>query len=433
MVNEKTMTRRKGSLQLEKNGIWTARVTVDGRTMCRSTGTTMRAEAEMALARLVVLAECGRKRTLERAALLKAWPRYEASSAAARLAQSSRNTKYRAWVHFSVWMNEMHPEVKDPQGVTRRMAEEYLSVFQGGHAPVTCNLRICLLREMFRFFLEDAETEDNPWDGIRLRAADGYTRRELTLEEVRRLIVAATACGREWRMLFSLAIYTGMRLGDCCRLKWESVNLEASIMQIVPHKTRRYLAGRPVTIPLHSELEGMLTETPEGERSGFVMGKIAEDFTLHRWSISRKLAKIFAAAGITTSVMIEGRERRTPEATFHSLRHTFVSIAVNAGVPLATVQSIVGHTSTAMTRHYYHPNEEALRQAVDAIPPIGREGRTPPRPFGSREGRASPRPLRWTPRPTLCARLKELEKAKKKGLISSDEFALLRQGVLAEA
>lgn len=422
------MARRRGSLQLEKNGIWTARVRVDGRTVCRSTGTAQRSEAEESLARLVIIAECGRRRTIEKSALLKAWPRYEASAVAARLAPASRKTKYRVWLHFSVWMHKTHPDVREPQEVTRSMAEEYLTFFQGGHAPVTCNLRICYLREMFRFMLgEDGMANSNPWEGVRLRANDGYTRRELSLDEVRRLLAVSEVCGREWRMLFSLAVYTGMRLGDCCCLTWEAVNLSSSIIQIVPRKTRRYLSARPVTIPLHPELVGMLKETPPELRNGFVISSIAQDFTQRRWVVSRKLDRIFAKAGIKTSVMLEGRERRTPSATFHSLRHTFVSIAVNAGVPLATVQSIVGHTSTAMTRHYYHPNEIALRQAVNAIPPIVSGVASPPR--------LRQRGVRLTASlvPTFCSRLRQLEKARKRGLISADEFTSLRQKILAEA
>lgn len=73
----------------------------------------------------------------------------------------------------------------------------------------------------------------------------------------------------------------------------------------------------------------------------------------------------------SASVRVEGRSRKSVVASFHSLRHTFVSISANAGVPLPVVQSIVGHCSTAMTRHYYHESENALRQAVEAIPAIG--------------------------------------------------------------
>ena len=89
-----------------------------------------------------------------------------------------------------------------------------------------------------------------------------------------------------------------------------------------------------------------------------------------RWQVSHELSSIFKQANIQTSVRLEGRHRKTPEATFHSLRHTFVSFAANAGVPLHIVQSIVGHESTAMTRHYYHENIDALKSAVAAIPTL---------------------------------------------------------------
>lgn len=422
------MARKKGSLQLEKNGMWTARVRVNGRTYSRSTGTCVRAEAEASLERLVVMADCGRKRMKESAALLRAWPRYEASAVASRLAHGSRQAKYRIWLHFSVWLHETHPEVREPQDVTHAMAEEYLAFFQGGHAPVTCTLRICFLREMFRVVLMSYGGEArNPWDGFRPKSGPVCARRELTLDEVRRLLDAADGFGREWRTLFSLAIYTGMRLGDCCRLGWDAVDLASSMIRIVPHKTRRYYAGHPIVIPLHPELAALLGETRPEDRSGFVMDGIAQDFVSRRWAVSRNLGRIFRKSNITTNVRLEGRERRTPLATFHSLRHTFVSMAVNAGVPLATVQSIVGHTSTAMTRHYYHPSEDALRQAVNAIPAVGRNDPVASSSAG-RDHRA-----RRNPRTSLCVRLRELEKAKRLGLISDEEHSALRRAVLADA
>ena len=439
------MARRRGCLQQERNGIWTARVRIDGRTYCRTTGTGIRAEAEASLERLVVMADRGRRRRLERVPLLKAWPRFEASAAAARLTPGSRQAKYRIWLSFATWLHETHPEAKEPRLVTHSMAEEYLAFYQRGHAPSTCTLRICFLREMFRVILASGGDDvRNPWDGVQPKSGPVCPRRELTLDEVRRLLAVADGFGREWRMLFSLAIYTGMRLGDCCRLGWESVDLASSVIQIVPHKTRRYFTGRPVVIPLHPELAALLGRTRPDLRSGFVMDSIAHDFASRRWMVSRTLKRIFEVANIRTSILLEGRERMTPLATFHSLRHTFVSIAVNAGVPLATVQSIVGHSSTAMTRHYYHPSTDALREAVNAIPPVGGDGTATIRASRAAslvggDGIATIRASRATACftraavPGLCARLRELEKARKRGLISADEFSALRQSILASA
>ena len=77
-----------------------------------------------------------------------------------------------------------------------------------------------------------------------------------------------------------------------------------------------------------------------------------------------------------------------------------MSFATNSGVPLPVVQSIVGHHSSAMTRHYYHANEEALRKAVDAVPDFeetsrggnGAERRQEPAVREATPARASARP-----------------------------------------
>ena len=103
---------------------------------------------------------------------------------------------------------------------------------------------------------------------------------------------------------------------------------------------------------------------------GPVLPRIADLYVQSRWRVSHELSRIFKAANIQTSIRLEGRHRWTPEATFHSLWHTFVSFAANAVVLLHIVQSIVGHESTAMTWHYYHGNLAALKSAVAAIPTL---------------------------------------------------------------
>jgi Phage integrase family len=56
------------------------------------------------------------------------------------------------------------------------------------------------------------------------------------------------------------------------------------------------------------------------------------------------------------------------EVGFHSLSHTFVSLCRESNAPLAVVESIVGHSNPAMTRHYTHVGELAAGQAVAALP-----------------------------------------------------------------
>ena len=52
---------------------------------------------------------------------------------------------------------------------------------------------------------------------------------------------------------------------------------------------------------------------------------------------------------------------------FHDLRHTFITLMAERGVPLLVVQAMVGHMSAAMVRYYTHISNRAARQAVELL------------------------------------------------------------------
>lgn len=424
--------RRTGSLQCERNGVWTMRVSIAGRAYSRTTGTKDRARAETELARFVAAIECEHARDTAPGALLKEWSRYDDSAEAVRLSPKLRANRYRAWRYFSMWMKSAHPDVGDAHAVTRQMAEEYLDFFGDGRSAMTFNLCICHLRGIFRVLLGNDGEESNPWNWVTPKVSDSRPRRELSADEVRRIVATAADEGGEWLRLIALGVYTGLRLGDCCRLRWESVNIAHGVIQLVPQKTRRYAGGRIVTIPIHEQLMTSLVMTPPQNRSGFVLPGIAQQYDTARWRISKGLDRIFDGAGIVKSVLYEGRNRLTPFATFHSLRHSFVSFAANAGVPLVVVQAIVGHTSTAMTRHYYHANEAALRRAVNAIPAFGLDGSMVSSGAYSAEslggGTDSGGHM-----PSLARRLVRVNRLFKSSLITAEEHADIRARILSQA
>ena len=392
-------TKGLGGLQLEKTGIWTVRCIINGRRISKSTGTRDRAEAEQFAKRFMApYVKDDAERTFENiqaavmterqlAAMREAegpqltiadmWSAYVASPMRRDLAQTTLNGKEQVVRKFVEHLNLLFPEVTEVRHLTRYHTENYLNYLREDHSASTYNNRLCVLREVHRTIMKKAAAKENPWDGFPLRADDSHTRRELTIEELARLVDMASRESAEFRTLFGIAMYTGMRLGDCCKLTWAEVDIVRSIIQKVPEKTKKYRRGRPVTIPIHKVLADLLMQTPIENRTGYVLPQIGEWAALGARGMGRihhRIGKIFHNAGIVTSVKIEGRKWKAPEASFHSLRHTFVSMSANAGVPLHIVQAIVGHESTAMTRHYYHENVAALQQAVEAIPSISETG-----------------------------------------------------------
>ena len=369
MAREKGM----GNLQREKSGRWTMRVGIGGKRYCRSTRTKDRDQAERVLQRFLAPFGLGNNRL----PLADVWLEYVKSPNRNELAQATLNGKRQVWMQFAKWMEHFYLPVKDLGGITADMIAEYLACVRAEVCATTYNSRVCVLREIFRTLAKKAGLEEDPWEGVRLRPDDSHSRRELTMDELRRLLAAAKKVSGEWHTLFLIGIYTGLRLGDCCRLDWSQISLAQGVIQLVPRKTRRH-HQRMVTIPIHQALaEALLAPVKQSNNpnnrpifSGPVLPTVSELYGRARWQVAQHLSRIFKVANIQTSVKLEGRKHRTPEATFHSLRHTFVSFAANAGVPLHIVQSIVGHESTAMTRHYYHENLEALKGAVSAIPTL---------------------------------------------------------------
>ncbi len=427
------MAREKGtgSLQRERSGRWTARISVDGVRMSRSTRTRSYKQAEAFLLRM--LAPYGRGERI--VPFAEVWRRYERSPVRRELSATTLHAKKNVWLQFAAWIDENHVEVMQLKHLTPEMIAEYLRVIRPGISACTYNNRVCVLREIFRVLAEEAGVKDDPWRGVKLLADDSHARREFTRKELACILDAAERAGKTWTVLFCLGMYTGLRLGDCCTLEWAAVNFERGIIQVIPRKTRRHMHGVPVTIPIHPELAEMLGPVSGADDERFVLPTFAEWYQgEEHWRIGYGLERIFRAAGIVTSVRIDGRRTATPDATFHSLRHTFVSFSANAGVPLPVVQSIVGHSSTAMTRHYYHENEDALRRAVAAVPGLAelRRGRAGDGAGNHRAEDAVRHAAGPVPVRPVADRLRELDRLLADKLVTRSEYRASRARILGE-
>ena len=63
-------------------------------------------------------------------------------------------------------------------------------------------------------------------------------------------------------------------------------------------------------------------------------------------------------------------KRASSQLSFHSLRHTAVSLLKDAEIPQAVVQELVGHDSEQMSALCTHVGREALEGAAAALPEI---------------------------------------------------------------
>ncbi len=366
-----------------------ARWTVQGKTYMRSTGETNREAAREELKQMMhpfrlkdearmlenvtarigsVQAELSRidEKNSPPLPLASAWDRYVASPTRPDSGPKTLAGYESHFDQFVKWLAEKYPGIKTLKDVSPNIAAAYAGHLAGRSLTANrFNKHIRFLQTFFRVLKTPGRVVQNPWEDIQRKRQIPVSRRELTVEELQRVCMAAKG---EMRILFALGLYTGLRLGDCATLAWGEVDLVRGIIRRVPNKTARR-NPKPVLVPIHAVLRAMLEETPKAKRSGFVLPGMAKQYTSDPVTLAHAIQAHFTDNGIATTIASDGtRARAAVTVGFHSLRHTFVSLCREANAPLAVVEAIVGHSNPAMTRHYTHVSEQAAGLAVAALP-----------------------------------------------------------------
>ena len=280
---------------------------------------------------------------------------------------------------FVSWMREHHPDVVEVRDVELKHAEQFVRHVLENSKGKTGNEYLSALRQVFQIVRAESKAMTNIWEEVPRCSSTSHRRRALTEEELRKVFALVSG---EMRTLFTAGLYLGLRLGDAVCLRWSDIDMDNGVVRLVPAKTRKH--GTEVVISFRgTPLQNILESTSADNRTGFVMPSLAEMYQRENWRLRGMIARVFADCGIQTTVSSD-KGRKSADVGFHSLRHSFVSMAANAGVPLAIVQAVVGHTSTAMTQHYFHVSRDALDKAAQALPnfvstdpPPDRQGRAP--------------------------------------------------------
>ena len=240
-----------------------------------------------------------------------------------------------------------HVEVS---AVDDEAAERYAAHLAQHYSGGTYNKHLNALTACWKALGRAAGTKGNPWQGLPRKRLEAHVRRVLEPGEVARILKAATG---ELRDLICIGLHTGLRMGDACRLKWDAFR-DGGTVEVRTTKT-----GAFVQLPSAS----LLHDLGRRKHNGFVIPKLASTYERDPAAVSKAVARLFASVKIHTSVRCVGWSRARADASFHSLRHTFVTRAIEAGVPAAIVRALVGHSREAMTEHYTHIGAAALLEA----------------------------------------------------------------------
>jgi len=264
------------------------------------------------------------------------------------------------------------PNIEYFEQITEKEANNFMAnISNSGVSNRTYNATLQAVKLIFKVLLKSGEI--NPFSKIPKKTKQQISRKELTRDQVIKILDAFSDDSlyllnkSEMEVLFNIGAWTGLRLKDCVLLTWNDVNLNKKILTVKPSKTARK-TDRTVKVPIHPKLALKLNEALNWKTDDFVLPKTSERYSKNPSGVRKDCTKVIKYTGIEqTYTKPKGRSRQPSLYGFHSLRHSFVSFCAEVGVPMATVQAIVGHGSPAMTRHYTHIGVDNLTNAVNKL------------------------------------------------------------------
>lgn len=171
--------------------------------------------------------------------------------------------------------------------------------------------------------------------------------RVVTHEEEARIL---EACDRlddqDFKDLFIVLIDTGLRRMEALNLQFSDIDWNYLVMTvpILKQRERRYK-----TIPLTKRVQEILRRRAQTEKSNRPFACFAP------YQPMKRLQRALREAGLPEQ----------GDIVIHSLRHTFASRLVRAGVPIYEVKELLGHASVTTTERFYaHMAVDTLKDSI---------------------------------------------------------------------
>ena len=229
------------------------------------------------------------------------------------------------------------------------------------------------LRNLFHLALEQARKngliQTNLVEGVRLPKEQKREMRVLSREEQRRLMLACRAMPEPASFGVIFTLFTGLRMGEVCGLRWDNVDMERR--QFLVCETRNRLPNHDDSIEASTSVCTVsTTKTDHSRRIVYLCDELYQELSRYQeiqFSIMGQYPGYNAGRYVFCQENGEPYEPRTyqdlfkrcvsragiPGANFHSLRHTFATRALEQGMDPVTLSKLLGHANASITLDKY--------------------------------------------------------------------------------
>jgi len=230
---------------------------------------------------------------------------------------------------------------------------------EAGKCEATVRHVLCIVRQAFnKAAVWRLWTGENPCKGVSFPSPNNARQRFLSQEEAARVLESLRQRSDQVARIATMSLFGGLRLGEVLGLTWSNVDFMNGIIFVQDSKNRE---SRPIFIT--APIKGVLAELTPG----------APDEPLFKTKAGNPVQQLSKSFAITVNELELNKGVSDPRerVSFHTLRHTYASWAVMAGVPVYVVGKALGHRTLTMTARYSHLAPESHRAAFEAVAQAG--------------------------------------------------------------
>ena len=221
------------------------------------------------------------------------------------------------------------------------------------HAPKAYKIFLRTLSAALNVAVEWGYLIENPLLKIKFPKRQQVKTDYLTREELDKILKHTFS--QIMQNIIQFGFFTGCRLNEILSLMWNDVDISKKMITVGSENfTTKNRLSR--IIPMSKIVfEIILQQRRISRESDKVIFCKPNGFRYNRDYVSRKFKKAIRQAGLRESI------------SFHMLRHSFASELVSLGVPINTLQSLLGHQSIVSTQVYLHANKDQLINAINRL------------------------------------------------------------------